>query len=327
MGAAVMGQQGMDVPQLVVIAPDSYRGHRIELTAEYMTVGREPACDVRLDDPHVSRTHAALQRRGDSVYVQDLGSSGSTFVNGNPVERTKLQQGDTVAFATVQARFEATPPVTDQTRAMPAYAAQAPTELMQAVPPQAAPARAGPPEPAPPQSARAPAGQAHYSIGQQDAQVISNVGRDQYNAHVQQVIQQRDSFMRDIAATKTKARWLVWLGLLLFLAGFALFGAADLDFIRQISSDIQTGNTAPPSDILGHPIAGVPSGLAGAGLAFIGMIMLFIGILLHIVAKLVIDGPVRQVTGPLGLPLRPVVVEVAESLHGVRPRSTWGSPH
>jgi len=41
----------------------------------------------------VSRTHAALQRRGDSVYVQDLGSSGGTFVNGNPVEGTKLQQG------------------------------------------------------------------------------------------------------------------------------------------------------------------------------------------------------------------------------------------
>jgi hypothetical protein len=66
--------------------------------------------------------------------------------------------------------------------------------------------------------------------------------------------------------------------------GFALFGAADLDFIRQVSSDIQTGNTAPPSNILGHPIAGVPSGLIGAGLAFIGLIMLLIGILLHIVA-------------------------------------------
>src|SRR5215472_10860085 len=91
MGAAVMGQQGMDVPQLVVIAFDSYRGHRIELTAEYMTVGREPACDVRLDDPHVSRTHAALQRRGDSVYVQDLGSSGSTFVNGNRATTAQLQ--------------------------------------------------------------------------------------------------------------------------------------------------------------------------------------------------------------------------------------------
>jgi hypothetical protein len=36
-----MGQQDMGVPQLVVIAPDSYRGHRIELTREYMTVARE----------------------------------------------------------------------------------------------------------------------------------------------------------------------------------------------------------------------------------------------------------------------------------------------
>jgi len=289
-----MGQQGMSVPQLVVIAPDSCRGHRIELTGEYMTVGREPTCDVRLDDPHVSRTHAAMQRRGNSVYVQDLGSSGGTFVNGNPVTRTELHQGDIVAFATVQARFEATPPVTDRTRAMPAYAGQAPTDLVQAVPPRGVPPqavpprdgrpRAAPPSPTPPQPAPAPADQVHYSIGQQDAQVISNVGRDQYNAQVQQVIQRRDSFMRDIAATKTKARWLVWLGLLLFLVGFALFGAADLDFIRQVSNDIQTGSNAPPGNLLGHPIAGVPSGLIGAGLAFIGMIMLLIGILLHIVA-------------------------------------------
>jgi pSer/pThr/pTyr-binding forkhead associated (FHA) protein len=47
MVAAVMGQQGMGVPQLVVIAPDSYRGRRIELTREYTTVGREPTCDLR----------------------------------------------------------------------------------------------------------------------------------------------------------------------------------------------------------------------------------------------------------------------------------------
>jgi uncharacterized membrane protein len=173
-----MGQQGTDVPQLVVIAPGSYRGRRIELAREYMTVGREPTCDVRLDDPHVSRTHAALQRRGDAVYVQDLG----------------------------------------------------------------------------------------------------------YNAHVQRVIQQRDSFLRDIAATKTKARWLVWIGLLLFLAGFALFAAADLNFIRQIINDLQSRSTAPPSNPFGHNIGGVPAVLLGAGLAAIGMMLLVIGILLHIVA-------------------------------------------
>ena len=277
-GAALMSHQGTGVPQLVLIAPDSYRGHRIELATEYMTVGREPTCDVRLDDPHVSRTHAALQRRGDSVYVQDLGSSGGTFVNGNRATTAQLQHGDIVAFATVQARFEARPPVGEQTHGMPAYAGQVETEQAPAAPPRAAAPRAIPPHATP-----KPAGQVNYSIGQQRAQVISNVGRDEYNAHVQQVVQRRDSFLRDIAVTKTKARWLIWLGLLLFLAGFALFGAADLDFIRQIGNGIQSG-TAPTSSPFGHDIAGVPYGLIGAGVAAIGMVMFIIGIALHVVA-------------------------------------------
>src|SRR5215468_6280620 len=258
-GAALMSHQGTGVPQLVLIAPDSYRGHRIELATEYMTVGREPTCDVRLDDPHVSRTHAALQRRGDSVYVQDLGSSGGTFVNGNRATTAQLQHGDIVAFATVQARFEARPPVGEQTHGMPAYAGQVETEQAPAAPPRAAAPRAIPPHATP-----KPAGQVNYSIGQQG-------------------VQRRDSFLRDIAATKTKARWLIWLGLLLFLAGFALFGAADLDFIRQIGNGIQSG-TAPTSSPFGHDIAGVPYGLIGAGVAAIGMVMFIIGIALHVVA-------------------------------------------
>ena len=115
--------------------------------------------------------------------------------------------------------------------------------------------------------------------------MISNVGRDQYNAHVQQVIQQRESFLREIAGTKTKARWLVWLGLLLFVAGFALFAAADVNFLKQIANDVQNnGNTAPPSDPFGRPIAGIPSGLLGWAIAAVGGLMLMIGIVLHIVA-------------------------------------------
>ena len=124
-----------------------------------------------------------------------------------------------------------------------------------------------------------------YEIGQQHGQVISNVGRDQYNAHVQQVIQQRESFLREIARTKTKARWLVWLGLLLFVGGFALFAAADVNFLRQIANDVQNnGNTAPPTDPFGRPIGGIPSGLLGWAIAAVGALMLMIGIVLHIVA-------------------------------------------
>ena len=261
-------QPGAAVPRLVVLAPEAIRGRQIELAADYLTVGREPTCDVRLDDPHVSRTHAALERRGGTVYVQDLGSSGGTFVNGNPAKSVALHQGDVVAFATVRARFEAAPPVSAETQAMPRMVA---------------PGRAERPEPNPTDFQQA--GPVRYDIGQQEAQVISNVGRDQYNAHVQQVIQQRDSFMREIASTKTKARWLVWLGLLLFVAGFALFAAADLNFLKQISSDIQSNSTpAPPTDPFGRPIFGIPSGLFGWALAAVGSLMLIIGIVLHIVA-------------------------------------------
>ena len=83
----------------------------------------------------------------------------------------------------------------------------------------------------------------------------------------------------------TKARWLVWLGLLLFIVGFAMFAAADLNFIKQIASDIQSNAApAPPTDLFGRPIFGIPSGLLGWAIAAIGALMLVIGIVLHIVA-------------------------------------------
>jgi hypothetical protein len=310
------------VPRLVVLAPESFRGRQIELAADYLTVGREPTCDVCLDDPHVSRTHAALQRRDGAVYLQDLGSSGGTFVNGNPATRVQLRQGDVITFASVQARFEAAPLVAAETQAMPTQAGpwagavsppMSPASRVPESPGGASPAGASPagvsPDRAPPGRAAPggaspvaaapvaaerpepnptefqPANPVRYDIGQQHGQVISNVGRDQYNAHVQQVIQQRDSFLREVAATRTKARWLVWLGLLLFVAGFALFAAADLNFLKQIASDFQSNGTSPPpTDPFGRPIFGVPSGLLGWAIGAIGALMLVIGIVLHIVA-------------------------------------------
>jgi pSer/pThr/pTyr-binding forkhead associated (FHA) protein len=263
----VTTQPDAAVPRLVVIAPEALRGRQIEVASDYLTVGREPTCDVRLDDPHVSRTHAALERRGGTVYVQDLGSSGGTFVNGNRATSAELRQGDVVEFATVRARFEAVPPASAETQAMPGAAA---------------PGWAERPEPNPTDVRQA--GPVRYEIGSQQADVISNVGRDQYNAHVQQVIQRRDSFMREIASTKTKARWLVWLGLLLFVAGFALFAAGDLNLLKQISSAFGSNNPPPLTDPFGRPIFGIPSALFGWAMAAVGSLMLVIGIVLHIVA-------------------------------------------
>ncbi len=51
------------MPHLVVLAPDSDRDRRIALDGDYMVPGRKPTCDVRFDDPGVSRANAALQPR------------------------------------------------------------------------------------------------------------------------------------------------------------------------------------------------------------------------------------------------------------------------
>jgi hypothetical protein len=237
-------------PSLVVIA-GSFSDRRIQLSEEYMIVGRDPTCDVQFDDSQVSRIHAGLRRRDNAVYVQDLASSGGTFVNGTTIDGLReLHSGDIVAFASVKARFVPAGAVTDETSAMPA-------------------------EPAEIASSR-------YHIGQQNGEIISNVGHDQHNSYVQQVIQQRESFLREIAATKTKARWLVWTGFIAFVAGFALFAAGVLRFLERAGNAVQTGGG--PTTPFGPSIGGVASGLLGWALAAIGMLLLVIGIVLHIVA-------------------------------------------
>ena len=70
---------------------------RIELTVAHagtiktqrfgrrILVGRAPSADLRLDDPRVSRLHARIEMRDDGVYVEDLGSSNGTTVDGEAV--------------------------------------------------------------------------------------------------------------------------------------------------------------------------------------------------------------------------------------------------
>ena len=130
----------------------------------------------------------------------------------------------------------------------------------------------------------AQASQAYYAIGRQDGEVINNIGRDQYNAYVQQVIQQRDDFLREIAATKSKARWVILAGFLLFVIGFGMFAAADLNFLKQVSQDAQSSNPSPPTAPFGRDVAGITFGLLGWATAAVGMLLLITGIVLHGIA-------------------------------------------
>ena len=74
--------------------------------ADEVTVGRAPGCGVVLeDDTFVSQVHARLFRRGRETYVEDLGSTNGTLVNGERIsEVTRLHRGDQVQFGNTSRR-------------------------------------------------------------------------------------------------------------------------------------------------------------------------------------------------------------------------------
>lgn len=91
----------MDTPYLRV----EDTGTVFELQKDVTTVGRGDGVDVVLDDPSVSRLHAELVRRGPHVYIADLGlSSNGTRVNGRPIGRRVLADGDVLSFGGARAR-------------------------------------------------------------------------------------------------------------------------------------------------------------------------------------------------------------------------------
>ena len=60
-----------------------------------LVIGRDPSCDIVLDDATVSRRHAEVVSRGDECYVRPLSATNATYVNGRIVVReTRLAAGD-----------------------------------------------------------------------------------------------------------------------------------------------------------------------------------------------------------------------------------------
>lgn len=95
------------LPMLVVTSDGPLRGRVLVVDGEDMVLGRRDNSDLHLPDPHVSRTHAIVRRQSGAVWVEDLGSTGGTYVNGDQVAGAHaLKHGDLVRFGTVEVRFE-----------------------------------------------------------------------------------------------------------------------------------------------------------------------------------------------------------------------------
>jgi hypothetical protein len=73
-----------------------YQGGEVPLNRKELVVGRSSELDLVLAEDMVSRKHARFLVEGNSVVLQDLGSTNGTFVNGEKIKQSQLKPGDRI---------------------------------------------------------------------------------------------------------------------------------------------------------------------------------------------------------------------------------------
>jgi hypothetical protein len=99
----------LDLGRLVVLAsPALGVGDEVALDSHALTIGRGPTNDVPLgDDEYASTRHVRIEPRRDGIWVEDIGSTNGTFVNGIRLTRERrLVPGDVVRVGETDLRFE-----------------------------------------------------------------------------------------------------------------------------------------------------------------------------------------------------------------------------
>ena len=100
---------GRELGRLVVLqSPALETGEVYALDAHPLTVGRGTNNDVPIgSDEYASGRHARFEPRRDGVYIEDIGSTNGTYVNGIRLTRErKLAPGDVVRIGETDLRFE-----------------------------------------------------------------------------------------------------------------------------------------------------------------------------------------------------------------------------
>ena len=98
-----------ELGRLVVLkSPTLDQGEVVTLDSHPLRVGRGADNDLSVDsDEFASAHHARFEPRRDGVYIEDVGSTNGTFVNGIRVTRQRrLAPGDVVRIGETDLRFE-----------------------------------------------------------------------------------------------------------------------------------------------------------------------------------------------------------------------------
>ncbi len=88
--------------ELLLVAPIALAGRKFLLSAE-TTLGRAPGCGVQIDDVRVSKLHARLFFDDGAWYLEDLGSTNGTELDGEAVVGpTRIKRGARIQITEIE---------------------------------------------------------------------------------------------------------------------------------------------------------------------------------------------------------------------------------
>jgi len=101
-------KKAKDHPPCMIIVRGTPQGHPHFLTTEETVFGRDPNADIQLHDTSISRKHIQIIKRGEEVFVMDLGSSNGTQINDNKIPAkvpVKLARADMIKLGETILKF------------------------------------------------------------------------------------------------------------------------------------------------------------------------------------------------------------------------------
>ena len=89
----------------LILSMDGLVLKEIPLSKERTTIGRKPHNDIQIDNLAVSGEHAVIVTIRADSFLEDLGSTNGTFVNGKPVKKHFLQNNDVVELGKYRLKY------------------------------------------------------------------------------------------------------------------------------------------------------------------------------------------------------------------------------
>lgn len=89
----------------LILSMDGLVLKEYQITKERTTIGRKPHNDIQIDNLAVSGEHAVIVTILNDSFLEDLGSTNGTLVNGQPIKKHFLQHNDVVELGKYKLKY------------------------------------------------------------------------------------------------------------------------------------------------------------------------------------------------------------------------------